>query len=83
MNELHQFQLSGKMVLLLSACKNDSVFLGQSTTFLFPFFFFPRGIHMESILIFHTIAVLTFQTLQSKVFMILDFFFYDIVSMFL
>lgn len=38
---------------------------------------------MESILIFHTIAVLTFQTLQSKVFMILDFFFYDIVSMFL
>lgn len=30
---------------------------------------------MESILIFHTIAVLTFQTLQSKVFMILDFFF--------
>lgn len=40
---------------------------------------------MESILIFHTIAMLTFQTLQSKVFMILDFFpfFYGIVSIFL
>jgi len=45
-------------------------------------FFFSKGIRTESILIFHTIAMLTFQTLQSKVFMILGFF-YGIVSIFL
>lgn len=41
-----------------------------------------KGTHTENILIFHGIAILTSETLQSKVFMILGFF-YGIVSIFL
>ena len=33
-----------------------------------------KGTHTENILIFHGIAILTSETLQSKVFMILGFF---------